>query len=331
MYSFAQVHDGEQFARFCNPVDLPPLDTAVVARQKADAHWMLTDHAGNVQARCSLWWRTVPFYRAHRLGIIGHYAVRDNEAGRQLLDLAADELVIEGCTLAIGPMDGNTWQRYRLITRQGSEPLFFLEPNNPPDWPTHFADNGFSVLARYTSGLNTDLGQPNSRLDKVAERAARRGISFRTLDSARFDTELRHIYHLVLRSFEHNLLYMPLDLPDFLNLYQPLRSYVQAELILIAEQAGQPLGFIFAIPDLLQAQRGQEIDTVIIKTVAVHPDHRFAGLGNLLVSQCQAAAHKLGYRRAIHALMHETNDSQKISRRYETETIRQYALFAKEL
>jgi GNAT superfamily N-acetyltransferase len=102
-------------------------------------------------------------------------------------------------------------------------------------------------------------------------------------------------------------------------------------LILIAEQASQPIGFMFALPDLLQAQRGQPIDTVILKTVAVHPDYRSFGLGSLLLDRCVEIARKLGYTRAIHALMHESNHSRKISSRYEAQIIRQYALFAREL
>ena len=50
---------------------------------------------------------------------------------------------------------------------------------------------------------------------------------------------------------------------------------------------------------------------VIVKTLAVHPDHGGAGLGGLLVARCQEAAAKLGYTRAVHALMHEANQSRR--------------------
>jgi hypothetical protein len=44
----------------------------------------------------------------------------------------------------------------------------------------------------------------------------------------------------------------------------------------------------------------------------------------------QRSARKLGFRRAIHALMHEENVSRTISGRY-GRTIRRYALYARPL
>ena len=90
------------------------------------------------------------------------------------------------------------------------------------------------------------------------------------------------------------------------------------------------MGFILAIPDLKQAERGHLIDTVIVKTLAVLPERAHAGLGGLLLAACQQTARDLGYLRAIHALMHEQNTSRNLSRRY-AHQIRRYALFGKAL
>jgi GNAT superfamily N-acetyltransferase len=331
MYQPVQVQNNDDLARFCAAPNLPPLDPKVVYRQKAEANWLLNDHRGKVAARCSLWWRQTPPYPGQCLGFIGHYAAHDFEAARQILALACDQLVAQGCTMAVGPLDGNTWQRYRLITEHGPEPLFFLEPDNPADWPAHFTANGFTTLANYFSALDTRLRPLGSRLAKVAERVAGQDIEIRTANLTAFETELRHIYTLSIASFQDNFLYSPISEADFIAQYQPIRPYLRSELILIAEQASQPIGFMFALPDLLQAQRGQPIDTVILKTVAVHPDYRSFGLGSLLLDRCVEIARKLGYTRAIHALMHESNHSRKISSRYEAQIIRQYALFAREL
>jgi L-amino acid N-acyltransferase YncA len=88
--------------------------------------------------------------------------------------------------------------------------------------------------------------------------------------------------------------------------------------------------FMFALPDVLQARRGEAVDTVILKTIAVHPSVAGIGLGGVLMDLVQRSALQLGFRRAIHALMHETNASRKISGRY-ARTIRRYALFSRAL
>ena len=87
---------------------------------------------------------------------------------------------------------------------------------------------------------------------------------------------------------------------------------------------------MFALPDLLQARRGGAIDTVILKTVAVDPAMGGMGLGGVLMDLVQRHARGMGFRRAIHALIFETNVSRKISDR-SARTFRRYALFSKQL
>jgi hypothetical protein len=53
-------------------------------------------------------------------------------------------------------------------------------------------------------------------------------------------------------------------------------------------------------------------------------------LGGLLVALVQREASRLGFRRAIHALMHDTNASRRISDR-SARTFRRYALLSKAL
>ena len=81
---------------------------------------------------------------------------------------------------------------------------------------------------------------------------------------------------------------------------------------------------------MLQAKRGLPIDTVIAKTMAVHPDCAGVGLGSYLMDRLHAAAHALGFRRAIHALFHSDNRSGRISR-HTANVIRTYTLFGREL
>ncbi len=330
MGQLIEVQQPAQRDLFARMPGAPPLTIEDLARQRPDASWLLLAENGARAARCSLWWTAVPPYAGQRLGLIGHYAAHDPAAAAQLLRRACAELAAHDCTLAVGPMDGNTWQRYRLLTERGPEPIFFLEPDNPDDWPAHFTRSGFTVLAHYVSSLNEHLEPHDPRTAAVAERLAAQGIHIRPLDAGRFEEELRRIYTLSADSFRNNFLYTPISEEEFLAQYQGVRPYVRPELVLVAEQQDRLVGFIFAVPDLLQARRGQTIDTVVIKTIAVHPDHAGTGLGSVLGTRCQEAAYRLGYRRAIHALMHESNTSRRISNHY-ARPIRRYALFAREL
>jgi GNAT superfamily N-acetyltransferase len=300
---------------FCSMSGLSPLSPELIARHRPDAQWLLRGSDGSPAARCSLWWSAAPRHEGQRLGYLGHYAARDLASSTALLNRACRQLA-EHADLAVAPIDGNTWNRYRLLTERGPEPLFFLEPDNPDDWPAHFTTQGFIPLAGYYSALNADLNRTDPRTAALRGRLA--------------EEELRALYPLALSSFAHNFLYTPISEEDFLAQYLPVRPYLRAELVFIAEKDRQPVGFLLGVPDLLQARRGEAMDTFIIKTVAVHPEQMGQGLGTLLVAHAQEEAGRLGYRRAIHALMHEANSSRRISN-HTARTLRRYTLFSRPL
>lgn len=295
-----------------------------------DRHLMLVDGTSVVQARASCWWTNTPFMPGQRVGVIGHYAANDEPSGVIILNQAVHRLEQAGCTMAVGPMDGNTWRRYRFVVERTNEPPFFLEPDNPDAWPDHFKNAGFSVLASYTSALTRALADENPRLDEARQRLGAQEVTIRSMALADAEQELQRIFHLSLESFQGNYLYTPITEREFLEQNRRVLPFVQPDLILLAERAGVLVGFLFAVPDVLQRQRGRTVDTLIIKTVAVSPAVANAGLGGLLVGLVQRRARDRGFTRAIHALMHEQNVSLKISGHY-AQTIRRYALFARRL
>lgn len=309
---------------------LQAIDEQSFEEHRPDEHWVALDEQAGVQGYCSLWWRKTPSHQTERIGVVGHFAATHPAIARTLLDHACDRLRAVGCRLAVGPMDGNTWRRYRFVIERGDEPTFFLEPDNPDPFPQYFSDAGFDIMARYSSALATDLSRTDPRLERFESRLRDLGAEVRDLQMSEYDEELHRIYECSLASFTRNFLYTPISKPAFVHMYRKIQAWVRPELVLLVQRKCQTLGYVFALPDLSQAQRGVAIDTVILKTVAVLPERRHAGLGAWLVAQAQRRAHELGYRRCIHALMHDSNASTNISRRY-AQIIRRYALFQKRL
>jgi hypothetical protein len=307
-----------------------PPSTASPDHLPADARLVAADERGREAAACSLWWRNPPALDGHRLGLIGRFTATDAAAAGRLLDEACGELAARGCTLAVGPMDGSTWRDYRLVTGAGSEPPFFLEPWNPAAWPAYFAAAGFSPLATYASAVTDRLDGEDPKAQRAGQRLAARGVELRPLDPARWEDELREIHRLTTACFHGSFLYQPLPEPEFLARYQPLRELLRPELVLFAMHRGRAIGFVFNLPDLLQARRGEAVDTVILKTLAALPGRAYAGLGVWLTGETHRVASQLGYRRVIHALMHESNVSLNISARY-GRIFRRYTLFSKPL
>lgn len=309
---------------------LPPLNAAAISQQNPDNFLVLIRKERELAGHCSLWWKDVPDYPQEKLGFIGHYGAEEPAAGTLLLQAACQQLAAAGCTLAIAPIDGNTWQRYRLLIERGSEPIFCLEPDNPDEWREHFSQQGFTPIARYSSALNENLTFVDSGLEQIANRLETEGITIRSIQLENIESELSRIHAIASVSFRYNFLYKLIDEAALIAQYKPLLPYINPELVLIAEHANKTVGFLFAIPDLLQAQRGETINTIIIKTVAVLPQRPYRGLGHFLVARCQQKAASLGFTRAIHALMHDANPSHNLSQKY-AKPIRHYALLSKPL
>jgi GNAT superfamily N-acetyltransferase len=277
-----------------------------------------------------LWWTSAPPLAGEHPGVIGRFRAADATAARRVLEHATALLREQGCTLAIGPMDGNTWRSYRFVTDAGSAPPFLLEPRNPPEYPAWWEAAGFAPLAQYHSTATEDLAVVDPRVGAAAERLAAAGVTVRALSPDRYAEDLAAIHDVSVESFRDNYLYTPLARDAFVAQYAGLRERLRPELVLLAEQGGRAVGYVFAIPDLEEPARGAPLRTAIVKTLAVRPGRAFAGLGAVLLARVHAAARDLGLRRAVHALMHESNRSRNLSAHYGA-PLRRYTLYARRL
>lgn len=328
------------------PADLAALPEGSVAslapeawrRTRPDRHLVVLED-GRLAARASVWWTgtpQLPDEPAARVGLLGHYEAASGAAGERVLEAALAELRAKDCDVAVGPMDGSTWHSYRLVTDSApdptipAEPPFALEPWTPPAYVAHFEAVGFRPAAHYLSSLAPSLEPDAGRLAEAERRLSASDVALRPFEPDDVAGELQRLHAVSSESFVQNPFFTPLDFERFAALYRPLLPHIRPELFLLAERDGRPVGFAFALPDLLRAARAERLDTVVIKTVAVRPDAQGLGLGGSLVARVQAEARRLGFTRAIHALMHDANRSTRISAR-DARPVRRYALFACDL
>ena len=312
--------------RFLPGESIAGVDASMLSSQDANEHLCTSDG----QARCSLWWDAVPKMENERLGVIGHFEAASLEAGLFVLEQAAARLRERGCTLAVGPMDGNTWRRYRAVTDRGCEPAFFMEPDHQGFWPAVFEAAGFLPLARYSSSLVDDLSRCDPRVEAVRARMDRAGVRIRNIDLLRVEEDLRAIYQVSRISFARNYLYTETPEEAFLRQYLPFKDRIRPELVLIAERDGQAIGYLFGIPDYAEALRGLPVRTVIAKTLAILPGRQFGGLGLLLTAMLHERALKFGCSRVIHALEHDGKHVGNMSD-YFGKVMRRYALYSRRL
>lgn len=275
-----------------------------------------------------LWCNNTPHYEGQPIGTIGACRIDDSAKSTDFLSACADYLHSECQShTVVGPMNGNTWLRHRLVLESDGRDPFLMEPIEPAHYPATFEAAGFSILSRYSSSL-VDLDAGQDDFSTLEQRMDRRGVKIRPLDMDRFEEDLMAIFKLSLISFSNNFLYTPLSQEMFLGKYQSSREHIDPDLVLLAERDGELAGFVFCTPDLLARQYGKD-PAIIVKTLAALPDRILFGLGTVLVSRVQQAAKGKGYREAIHALQYESNTSLRISQRFSAKIFRRYALMAK--
>ena len=264
--------------------------------------------------------RCVARLREDGIGTIGFFeAANDPDAAPRILHEAARWLRGRGATSVIGPMDGDTWHRYRFNLGPYEEPPFLLEPVNPTYYDTLWRSAGFTTIESYSSKRVADVQPMLGKLAAMEARAAERGYRVRMIDPARIAEELTIIWRLSLEIFRGNRFYSDIALDEFLALYEGIERLLVPELVLFAETAdGEPVGFFFAYPD---TQEG----VVNYKTIGVKPDHRRGGVGWAMVHRAYTAAVAMGRPAANHCLMHDDNASQSMG---DGVTFRNYSLYA---
>jgi GNAT superfamily N-acetyltransferase len=323
------VHEGADLPEIPVAGGLSPPETLAGPDEAMDTRVFITDEDGCSIGHVALWWTDAPPLEGHKPGTIGGFDAKDEATAVRLLQVAASYLRKAGCTLAIGPMNGNTWRRHRFVIESSGRAPFLLEPRNPEPHPAWWRTAGFGELSRYSSSLIPLDGQP-AVSPALKSRLGKSGVIIRPLDASRYDDELRAIHAVSLKSFPNNFLYTPLEEESFLGAYRKVKERVDPDLVRIAEKDGEPCGFVFSISDLEAAARGEK-PALIVKTLAVDPSARSAGLGSLLVDEVHHLGRAKGFTEAIHALQHESNTSLKITGRHHGQVFRRYALFSKPL
>lgn len=264
-------------------------------------------------ARLSIW-RDAPSLEGTRTAALGAFACDTAAAGADLIARVSGRLREEGFGAVLGPMDGNTWAKHRLVIESDGRPPFLMEPANPAHHVEAFNQSGLQTVSRYASA-----SRPSGALGPVAPPPA--GLHLRNFDPARATHELTAIHRLSTDAFAGNRFYAPISLEDFLASYTPVLPAIDPELVFILEDASGDLkGFVFGLPNLAEGPRPT---SAILKTYA----SRVKGAGSVLANAFHIAAERKGFAHVIHALMHETNLSASHSANKGGHVFRRYALW----
>lgn len=255
------------------------------------------------------------------VGLIGHYEASCKKAGVYLLGKAQEKLRALGVKQVVGPMNGNTWNRYRLAI-DDSNPFFIGEPKNPSVYHDHFITAGFSIAERYESRIVTNLLERKEAYLRLNARMVKLGIVTQSLQMEHFESSLKEIYEMSLPAFVENRFYEPITFEEFSSLYQKIKPLLDPDFIQLAyDKERRLIGYAFAYADAYDQSR------LIFKTLATDKRVRANGLGVYLYDRMHWIAAEKGKKAVIHALMHEEHNSLKLSKSMKSHLFRSYALY----
>ena len=240
------------------------------------------------------------------------------EAGAALLNEAVEIARREGATALMGPMEGDTWHSYRLVVESDGRPAFLMEPVSGEHDLAAFEAAGFERIGGYFSAA-----VPLDEIAAKPEPAPQDALSVSHWDGSDPEGLFAQVHALSCEAFAGNAFYKPIGLEDFLAMYMPVVPLLKPEMILFARDgAGDLKGFLFGIPNYAE---GPGTDTAILKTYASLQK----GAGYLLSDAFYRAALGLGYKTALHALIHDDNLSALRSAANGAEVFRRYALMGR--
>ncbi|WP_099827917.1 hypothetical protein [Oceaniglobus indicus] len=241
-----------------------------------------------------------------------------SDAGAAVLRAAAARARSAGAQALIGPMEGDTWHAYRLVTYSDGRPPFMMEPISGAHDLAAFDLAGFATIGRYKSTL-VSLGE-------VADDAPDPpGLTIAPWDGRNPEALFRQVHALSSTAFAANPFYRPIGVADFLAMYLPLVPMMKPDFVLFArDDTGGLAGFLFGIPDYAQ---GPSPTTAILKTYASLQ----RGAGRALSRRFHANARASGHSQVIHALMHDDNPSADRSDLDGAAVFRRYALMGRRI
>ena len=250
---------------------------------------------------------------------LGAFTCTTAEAGADVLTRALTFLRDTPLRQVIGPMDGDTWHSYRFVTETDGSPAFLLEPTPNPMALDLFRQAGFTQISSYFSA-RVPLSQA-----AATQPPATADLKIAPWDGTNPETLFGQVYDVSTAAFARNAFYKPITRDAFLVMYMPLVPMLKPDLIFFARRPDASLaGFLFGTPNHAE---GPTPRSVILKTYA----SLTRGAGQHLAYAFHKSAAAAGYDTAIHALIHDDNQSALRSAAEGADIFRRYGLFGLKL
>lgn len=245
--------------------------------------------------------------------------VNDLEVAQKLFDRLYEWAQERGLDQVVGPKGFGPLDGYGMLV-EGFEfrPAMTMMNYNPPYYPEFMDELGFRKEVDFISCyLNADKFRLPERVHRIAERAAQRsGLEILRFKSKRaLLTWVPRVGRTYNNTFVDNWEYYPLTEEEIDYVIREVFTIADPRLIKIIAHGDEPVGFLFAFPDVsaaIQRSKGRLfpfglIDILIelrrtrwvaLNGAGVLPAFHGRGGNALLYSEMEKTIHEFGFRHA---------------------------------
>jgi GNAT superfamily N-acetyltransferase len=191
-------------------------------------------------------------------GFFGFFeCVDDYAVAEALLDAAADWLREQALEHMRGPANPSLNDTAGLLVDGFDREPSLLMPYNPPYHEDFLERYGFervmTMWAYYLHKKYVEYERLKRGVDLVKRRTP--GLSLRTLDTDRFEEEVRTVREIYNDAWADNWGFVPMTEAELRQFANELKQIVDPEIVFFVEHEGVPVGFSVALPDVNQALR----------------------------------------------------------------------------
>ncbi|MFN3287668.1 MAG: N-acetyltransferase [Sphingomonadaceae bacterium] len=227
--------------------------------EHARARLFLAERDGRVVGRISAQVdELVQVHMGAGTGQFGFFAVEDDPAvSAALFDAAEDWLRAQGMTRSMGPFSLSIWDEPGLLIEGFDHPPTVMMGHARPWWRTHVEARGYAKAKDlYTYDLKIDTPFPPAAQRVVRTGEGHKRLVVRETRMADYDREAATILDILNDAWSGNWGFIPLTPAEALYAGKKLRPIVRPDLVRIAEYDGEPIAFMFTLPDLNEVTRG---------------------------------------------------------------------------
>jgi GNAT superfamily N-acetyltransferase len=258
-------------------------------------------------------------------GFFGFFeCVNDPAVSSALLQAVETDLLTQGKRQLLGPVNLTTHDEVGALV-EGFVPSAVLTPYNPVYYPDLFAQAGLSAQQSYHAYQWSEGTTPSRAIQRIVRMlGVDAALRVRPVDPQAWNDEVRMLTVLYNECFAEVWGFVPMRVEEFECKADAFRSFYRPELVLIAEDAGRPIGFAVVLPDVHEALRQgngrlfplgwlslairvRRIQRARFILLGVLPAYEGRGVAAIIVQEAILAARRLGIKGVELSLIHAEN------------------------